>query len=236
LNLYQGTPDNKGERVVLINSAANKLNPIYTVGPNLIAAESEERSITDDFSITADVEPNTTYVLTFYVKSDSEALFFQPRYGDGKNINNGFNVAADPGKWTMFTMNLMTGQQESFILWFKNNDGDGVYIKDVSLAERLQTEKFYGAITGPPEEAGKTRGSITVKAIDAPSNGQTVEYAVSALNELTPHALEALAWQPETTFEGLSADATYYVYARSASDDRYFAGMATASEGITTLK
>jgi len=89
--------------------------------------------------------------------------------------------------------------------------------------------KASGAAVAAPAQAGKTANSITVSAVSAPTNGQTVEYAAST-NATAPQT----GWQSGTTLSGLTASTNYYVYARSAENGNYNAGTAARSVIIKT--
>jgi len=87
-------------------------------------------------------------------------------------------------------------------------------------------------VTTPTVSGTPTAASIAVNAASLnTSTGQDIEYAISMMNDGTGLS----AWQSGTTFSGLTASATYYVYARSAENENYNAGTASgASAGITT--
>jgi parallel beta-helix repeat protein len=109
---------------------------------------------------------------------------------------------------------------------------------DYSAAtDNLTITKAAGAAVGIPsvswDFASKT---ITVSAVTAPANGQSVEYAFSMSDAANP---SDLAWAVgKLTFtnadDGIANDTTYYIYARSASNENYSTGAASISEGITT--
>ncbi|WP_461255315.1 beta strand repeat-containing protein [Treponema sp. R80B11-R83G3] len=76
-----------------------------------------------------------------------------------------------------------------------------------------------------------TGNSITINAVTAPSNGQTVEYALST-STTTPSS----GWQDGTTFNSLNASTSYYIYARTKANTNYNAGTAIRSTtAVTTL-
>jgi len=102
--------------------------------------------------------------------------------------------------------------------------GSEIATADVSF----EVTKASGASLASPTEASKTSNSITVNAVTAPGNGQTVEYAISTASNGTGLSL----WQDTLVFSGLS-DGTYYVYARSRENDNYLAGAYSVSTGIT---
>ena len=92
-----------------------------------------------------------------------------------------------------------------------------------------------------PTVASKTDNSITVNAVTisgANPGGQTVEYAISK-----SQALPTSDWQSDTQFNGLDALTIYYVFARSAENANYNAGVfhqrslgiMTASDGSVAL-
>jgi formylglycine-generating enzyme required for sulfatase activity len=92
-------------------------------------------------------------------------------------------------------------------------------------------KKTGSAVSAPTVNGSPTNNSITVNTVSPPSNGQSVEYAISMASNGTGLS----AWQSSTTFTGLSSGTTYYVYARSASDTYYYdAGLPSVSAGITT--
>ncbi|WP_461257686.1 SUMF1/EgtB/PvdO family nonheme iron enzyme [Treponema sp. R80B11-R83G3] len=104
----------------------------------------------------------------------------------------------------------------------------GIGIKALSIV----IAKGAGAAVGAPTVSGSpTSSSITVNAVNlATPTGQSIEYAISTSNSTTPES----GWQSGTTFSGLTSGTTYYVYARSASNDNYNAGTASVSAAIAT--
>jgi len=98
------------------------------------------------------------------------------------------------------------------------------------------TKAVGAAVSGPPTSSGTpTMNSITVNPVtNTGSTGQSVVYAINQTSGLTGVALNALAWQSGTIFNGLSNGTTYYVYARTAENANYNAGTAQWSVGIST--
>ena len=100
---------------------------------------------------------------------------------------------------------------------------------NVELSLRFTLGKERGADVGTPTVASHTLTSITVNALAAPGNGQTIEYAVRTIN-----TVPNFGWQTALTFNDLTPYANYYVFARSAENNQYYAGAASVSQRITT--
>ena len=106
---------------------------------------------------------------------------------------------------------------------------DETYAK-VETEYLLTVEKASGAtLTGTLTAAtnGITTDSIEITAVAQPDNEQTVEYAISTAN-----SEPSSGWQDETSFTGLNASTTYYIFARAKADANYNAG--TAISGTFT--
>jgi len=86
------------------------------------------------------------------------------------------------------------------------------------------------AVNAPTGTLSVTGTSITVNAVIAPTNGQTIEYARNTTN-----SAPSSGWQTDTTFTGLSGSTTYYIFARSAQNSNYETGAASGSLTVTTL-
>jgi hypothetical protein len=110
------------------------------------------------------------------------------------------------------------------------------------------TIKSIGALRGTGEMAGDkitgadvsssvlsgapTQTTLTVNAVSLMSaTGQDIEYVIS-----TAHIAPPDEWQDETTFIGLTAGMTYYVFARSKENNHYSAGAPSVSAPINTIK
>jgi len=91
--------------------------------------------------------------------------------------------------------------------------------------------KLEGAAVSAPKLDTVTHNSVTVIPVSAPATGQTVEYAKNT-NNTAPET----GWQTATTLSGLNAGTTYYIFARSASNNNYNAGAASNSLTVTTLQ
>ena len=91
-----------------------------------------------------------------------------------------------------------------------------------SLDVTVTKGKKPGAPVDAPTLAGRTNTSLRIKPVTHPSNGQDVEYTVSASS--TP---PASGWRKENvslTFGGLKEYTQYYIFARSAANDEYMTG------------
>ena len=87
------------------------------------------------------------------------------------------------------------------------------------------------AVTTPTVSGSPTSNSITVNAVTlATATGQSIEYAISTASDGTGLS----AYQSGTTFTGLNSGTTYYVYARSVSNENYNAGATNVSAAIKT--
>jgi len=88
----------------------------------------------------------------------------------------------------------------------------------------ITINKKLGATVSTPMLANKDLTSITIDAVTPPANGQEVEYAVSIVN-----AVPETGWQDELLFDGLNANTTYYVFARSKGNEDFEQGAPSAS-------
>jgi len=88
-----------------------------------------------------------------------------------------------------------------------------------------------GALVSAPMLASKTANNITVHALPAPANGQTIEYARN-----TAYAAPSSGWQTELAFTGLNAKTSYWIFARTAENANYLAGTASNPLLATTDK
>ena len=85
-----------------------------------------------------------------------------------------------------------------------------------------------GASVSAPTLASKTHDSITLNAVSAPGNGQTVEYAYNTTN-----TAPITGWQTGLIFSDLDPLTEYYLFARSKESNNYNAG--TASTGLAVI-
>ena len=84
-------------------------------------------------------------------------------------------------------------------------------------------------VAAPSGTTSVTHNSITIVAVAAPGNGQAVEYAISTTN-----SAPSLGWQDGLTFNGLSSDTTYYIFARGKENSTLYAGAASSGYVVKT--
>ena len=105
----------------------------------------------------------------------------------------------------------------------------------VKVTQAAAAAKGDGANVSVPAVSGTpTASSITVGAVTLSPNttGQTAEYAITT--NASTSAPSNLTWGASTTFSSLASGATYYVWARSAQNDNYNAGVPQRSAAIAT--
>jgi len=86
------------------------------------------------------------------------------------------------------------------------------------------------AVSAPTLNGAPTLNSVTVNAITlSTGTGQSVEYGISASNNAN-----TAAWQTSLIFNSLNAGTTYYIFARSVSNQNYNTGAASSSLSVTT--
>ena len=111
----------------------------------------------------------------------------------------------------------------------------GNYIKpeNLTITEGVSITRADGAAVNAPtaDPANITYNSITANAVTAPSNGQTVEYAIAASS-----TAPATGWQDGLAFSGLNPDTDYWIFARSKQNDNFNAGAVQSSEQLKTLE
>ena len=131
--------------------------------------------------------------------------------------------AADPAFTYTLSEPLIAGNSFSGSLSYSYNGSVGIYpiIRgslsagnnyELTVAGGVTFEivKAAGAAVSAPVSASITQDSITINAVTAPGNGQTVEYAISISN-----TAPEIGWQDGLVFSGLHHGTTYNVFARS---------------------
>ena len=98
-----------------------------------------------------------------------------------------------------------------------------------SFDVNFTVNKATGASVSAPALASKTGDSLTVTALTAPANGQTVEYAINTSDDPPPSG-----WQTTPTFDGLNEYTRYYIFARSAANANYDAGTPSSALAVYT--
>ncbi|MCI6606067.1 MAG: hypothetical protein MSC56_09315 [Clostridiales bacterium] len=124
------------------------------------------------------------------------------------------------------TAALLAAEADGAEVAYRSED-NGLYTR-VELRRSLQI----GASISDVEVQSVTPYTITVKPIAAASNGQIVEYALTASGEVrTP----AAGWQTSPVFIGLSEKTTYEVVARTAATTEYAAGPCVRAVAVTPI-
>ena len=161
---------------------------------------------------------------------------------DLSSINNLFTISANAGErtYTVETggtgVGTIAGDNKTLTVTKAGTINIGLttaatanYAAGAKVTATLTVNKGDGAAVAAPVEESKTHNSITVGIVEAPDNGQEIEYAISETN-VAPVG----GWSDSPTFEGLIFSTTYYVFARSQGNDLYNTGTASVSAAITT--
>jgi len=168
---------------------------------------------------------NTTFtinpkVVTFTVDTITAQIYTGNAITPAITVRDGTTVLTSSNYNTSYTNNINAGTASVAVTGINNYQGS-------SGSSTFTINKAAGAIVDVPTVASRTHNRITINVVAAPNNGQTIEYARSTSNT-TP----STGWQSGLTFDGLSAGTTYYIFARSASNNNYNAG--TAVNMMTT--
>jgi len=109
--------------------------------------------------------------------------------------------------------------------------GDDNLSGSVSATQSHTTgaEKATGTTVSAPALDSKTTGSITLCDSPAPTNGQSVEYAIG-----TSPTPPATGWNPDPVFTDLDEYSVYYLFARTAENASHQAGAPSAPLMIRT--
>ena len=106
-----------------------------------------------------------------------------------------------------------------------------VFLLGMAACPDPDTDKEPGATVEKPTFGSKTHNSITINAVAAPGNGQTVEYAINTVDNT---AAGLSAWQDGLVFDSLTAATPYYIFARSKANSVYRSGNPSAALEVTT--
>ena len=79
-------------------------------------------------------------------------------------------------------------------------------------------------------DASATDDMVIVTVSGKPTNGQTVEYAISETA-----SVPAVGWQDSNVFTGKDSNTLYYVFARAKANDSFAAGAVPSPETVTTI-
>jgi len=129
--------------------------------------------------------------------------------------------------WTERTISLPNPSGDYYIAFEGTTKyGYGVQLDDISITGDA---KQNGATVATPQLDDVTENSITILPVTAPTNGQTVEYAITNSSTAVP-----AVWQDGLTFGGLAHSTTYYIVARSKTNTTYLPGALSAPLVVTT--
>jgi hypothetical protein len=127
--------------------------------------------------------------------------------------------------WVNPPTTLNAGNNQTFAATYTDPSGN---YEIAPGAITVNVAKATGATVNAPTAASINVNSVTLNAMSA-STGQTVEYAIHSTN-----AAPSTGWQTGTTFGGLDAVTTYYIFARAAGNNNYETGAPSAGTAITT--
>ena len=171
-------------------------------------------SITDLPNGTVDVTYHETLIATG-IKPIEWTLSENSKLPDGLSLSGAGIISGTPKKAGLFP----------FTVKATNSTGYDDQILTITIAQGAGA-----TLIGNPTMESKSHNSITVNAVTKPANGQEVEYAISTINFVQP----SFEWRSSTTFNGLTPNTPYYVFARAAQNDNYLTGTAVISSAIFT--
>ena len=116
---------------------------------------------------------------------------------------------------------LNAGNGQLFAAIFVHPSGN---YESASGSIAVNVAKANGVAVNSPVLNNKTSNSIVIYAVEAPNNGQTVEYCISTTNIASEND-----WQEELTFTNTNANVAYYIFARSSENHNFNAGAVSAS-------
>jgi len=224
---------------------------ISTVGEKTITVSCTEDGVTKTTTFTVTVNPRPSYGISLSVVTFHEASY---GYGAqaaqtvtitniGLNASGELAIAIDPATGFDLSGNTLpgiaAGGTGSFTVTPKTGLNAGVYAATITVSNTgnnisenfdisFAVNKAAGATVDAPTSLSKSYNRITLNTVTA-STGQTVEYAI---NSSTTAPTDG--WQDNTTFDGLTAETTYYFFARSVENDNYKTGTPSVSAAIAT--
>jgi hypothetical protein len=149
----------------------------------------------------------------------------------GQSVEYGISTSnnASTAEWrTALTFSGLSAGTTFYI--FARAVGNRNYETGAASGGLAVTTIAAGATVGVPTLNTRTHNSITINAVAAPGNGQSVEYGITTSN----YAYYIDVWQTALTFSGLNAGTTYYIFARAAGNSNYETGAASGSLAVTT--
>ena len=135
--------------------------------------------------------------------------------------------------WNAPNTTLNAGNNQSFAATFTDPSGN---YNSANGSITVNVAKATGAAVSAPTAlaSGIFLDNVTLYSYIAgqtTSTGQSFEYAINSTN-----TAPSSGWQDSRTFSGLTAETTYYFFARSKENDNYNTGTASASLTVTTAK
>jgi len=109
--------------------------------------------------------------------------------------------------------------------------GKGYYAGQTS-SKTFTIKRASGAAVDTPTLKTKTDDTITVNPVSAPSNGQTVYYAISTLDSINSNSL--VIWGNSTTFSNRNGDTQYYIFAKAMGNTNYSDGPISSGLPVKT--
>jgi uncharacterized membrane protein len=232
----------------------------YTATVTVSGANLTSRSFNVSFTVTAvpvhSVSLNRAGTHTFAARNFAQAppgaLSVTVR-NSGNQPTGPLNVALSNDSFEFVTPTTLPGTPlpsmpvgsttHSFSLRPKQNQPVGTHVATVTVSGGNGISQSFTVVFTVNRAAGATVSavptviaeettatSITVNAVsNSGTNGQLVEYAIS-----TSTATPTRGWQTERTFDELSHNTAYYVFARTAANESYNAGAVRRSAIIRT--
>jgi len=152
--------------------------------------------------------------------------------------SSGINWQSGPVITHVNPSNASTGlvSNTTYYIWARSAANTACNAGTARRSAAITTAKQAGAdVSSAPAvsiaQGSVTHNSITVNPVTVPVNpgNQSVQYAISTESGTLP-----VTWQNGRTFTGLTHMTTYFVWARTAENNRSFAGEPEVSAPITT--
>jgi hypothetical protein len=144
------------------------------------------------------------------------------------------DITATPSTGAAVVWAVQEGTPDEYgISWSYDSDGASGTATNEGFYEVAGVRVRYpgSTIANIPAESSKSDTAITVSAATlTTATGQTIGYAINQSSTLAPTE----NWGTSLGFSGLSADTTYYVWAKAQENTDYAAGTPSPSLAITT--